>query len=46
LIEPLSLLTVALGPIAKAAIVSVGAIVLSSGLVVALRRVPVIARML
>jgi surface polysaccharide O-acyltransferase-like enzyme len=41
-----ALLTVALGPIAKAATVSVGAVVLSWGLVVALRRVPVIARVL
>jgi peptidoglycan/LPS O-acetylase OafA/YrhL len=41
-----ALLAVALGPIAKGAIVSVGAVVLSWGIVVALRRVPVIARVL
>jgi hypothetical protein len=41
-----ALLTVALGPIAKGAAATVGAIVLSWGLVLALRRVPVIARVL
>jgi peptidoglycan/LPS O-acetylase OafA/YrhL len=41
-----ALLTVALGPIAKGAIVFVGAVALSWGIVVALRRVPVIARVL
>jgi len=41
-----ALLMVALGPIAKGAIVFVGAVVLSWGSVVALRRVPVIARVL
>jgi surface polysaccharide O-acyltransferase-like enzyme len=41
-----ALLTVALGPIAKGAIVFVGAVVLSWGAVVTLRRVPVIARVL
>jgi peptidoglycan/LPS O-acetylase OafA/YrhL len=41
-----ALLAVALGPIAKGAIVYVGGVALSWGLVVALRRVPVIARML
>jgi surface polysaccharide O-acyltransferase-like enzyme len=41
-----ALLTVALGPIAKGAIVFVGSVVLSWGSVVALRRVPVIARVL
>ena len=41
-----ALLTVALSPIAKGAIVFVGAVVLSWGPVVALRRVPVIARVL
>jgi peptidoglycan/LPS O-acetylase OafA/YrhL len=40
------LLAVALGPIAKGAIVCVGAVVLSWGIVVVLRRVPVIARVL
>jgi peptidoglycan/LPS O-acetylase OafA/YrhL len=42
----LALLTVALGAFAKGAIVFVGAVVLSWGAVVALRRVPVIARVL
>jgi peptidoglycan/LPS O-acetylase OafA/YrhL len=41
-----ALLAVALGPIAKAAISFVGAVALSWGIVVALRRVPVIARVL
>jgi peptidoglycan/LPS O-acetylase OafA/YrhL len=41
-----ALLTIALGPIAKGAIVFVGAVVLSWGTVVALRRVPVIAPVL
>lgn len=41
-----ALLTVALGPVVKGAIVFVGAVGLSWGSVVALRRVPVIARML
>jgi peptidoglycan/LPS O-acetylase OafA/YrhL len=41
-----ALLTVALGAIAKGAIVFVGVVVLSWGAVVALRRVPVIARVL
>jgi surface polysaccharide O-acyltransferase-like enzyme len=41
-----ALLPVALGPIAKAAIVSAGVVALSWGIVVALRRVPVIARVL
>jgi peptidoglycan/LPS O-acetylase OafA/YrhL len=41
-----ALLAVALGPIAKAAIIFVGAVALSWGIVVALRRVPVIARVL
>jgi peptidoglycan/LPS O-acetylase OafA/YrhL len=41
-----ALLAVALGPIAKGAIVSAGAIILSWGLVVALRRAPGIARVL
>jgi peptidoglycan/LPS O-acetylase OafA/YrhL len=41
-----ALLTVALGPIAKGAIVFVGAVALSWGIVVALRRVPVLARVL
>jgi peptidoglycan/LPS O-acetylase OafA/YrhL len=41
-----ALLTVALGPIAKGATVYVGAVVLSWGLVVALRRIPLIARVL
>ncbi|HEY2530175.1 MAG TPA: acyltransferase family protein [Xanthobacteraceae bacterium] len=41
-----ALLAVALGPIAKGAIVFVGAVALSRGIVVALRRVPVIARVL
>jgi peptidoglycan/LPS O-acetylase OafA/YrhL len=41
-----ALLTAALGPIAKGAAVTIGAIVLSWGLVVALRRVPLIARVL
>jgi len=36
--------TVVLSPIAKGAIVFVGAVVLSWGAVVALRRIPVIAR--
>ncbi len=40
------LLAVAAGPIAKGAIVSVGAIALSWGFVVALRRIPGIARVL
>jgi peptidoglycan/LPS O-acetylase OafA/YrhL len=40
------LLAVALGPITKGAIVYVGAVALSWGIVVALRRVPVIARVL
>jgi hypothetical protein len=42
----LALLAVALGPIAKGAIVYVGTVALSWGVVVALRRVPVIARVL
>jgi peptidoglycan/LPS O-acetylase OafA/YrhL len=41
-----ALLAVALGPIAKGAIVFVGAAALNWGIVVALRRVPVIARVL
>ncbi len=41
-----ALLAVALGPIAKAAIIFVGAVALSWGIVVALRRVPLIARVL
>jgi len=41
-----TLLAVALGPIAKGSIVFVGAVALSWGIVVALRRVPVIARLL
>src|ERR1700730_12072351 len=41
-----ALLAVALGPIAKGSIVLVGAVALSWGIVVALRRVPVIARVL
>jgi peptidoglycan/LPS O-acetylase OafA/YrhL len=41
-----ALLAVALGAIAKGAIVYVGAVALSWGIVVALRRVPVIARVL
>jgi len=41
-----ALLTVALGPIAKGAIVFVGAVALSWGIVLVLRRVPVIARLL
>ena len=41
-----ALLAVALGPIAKGAIVYVGAVALSWGIVVALRRVPVTARVL
>lgn len=41
-----ALLTVALGAIAKGAIVFVGAVVLSWGAVVTLRRIPVIARVL
>jgi peptidoglycan/LPS O-acetylase OafA/YrhL len=41
-----ALLPVALGPIAKAAIISAGVVALSWGIVVALRRVPVIARVL
>jgi peptidoglycan/LPS O-acetylase OafA/YrhL len=41
-----ALLAAAPGPIAKSAIVSIGAIALSWGLVVALRRVPLIARVL
>lgn len=41
-----ALLTVALGPIAKAGIACVGTVILSWGLVVALRRIPVIARVL
>jgi len=41
-----ALLAVAAGPIAKGTIVSVGAIALSWGFVVALRRIPVIARVL
>jgi len=41
-----ALLAVALGPVAKGAIVYVGAVALSWGIVVALRRVPVIARVL
>jgi hypothetical protein len=39
-------LAVALGPIAKGVIVSVGAIGLSWGFVMALRRVPAIARVI
>jgi hypothetical protein len=41
-----ALLAVALGPITKGAIVFVGAVALSWGIVVVLRRVPVIARVL
>jgi peptidoglycan/LPS O-acetylase OafA/YrhL len=41
-----ALLAVALGPIAKGAIVFVGAVALSWGMVVALRRIPAIARVL
>jgi peptidoglycan/LPS O-acetylase OafA/YrhL len=41
-----ALLAVALGPIAKGAIVYIGAVALSWAIVVALRRVPVIARVL
>jgi peptidoglycan/LPS O-acetylase OafA/YrhL len=41
-----ALLAVALGPVAKGAIVSAGAIALSWAIVVALRRAPVIARVL
>ena len=41
-----ALLAVTLGPIAKGAIVFVGAVAVSWGIVVALRRVPVIARVL
>jgi peptidoglycan/LPS O-acetylase OafA/YrhL len=41
-----ALLAAALGPIEKGVIVSLGAVILSWGLVVALRRVPVIARVL
>ena len=41
-----ALLAVALGPIAKGSIVFVSAVALSWGIVVALRRVPVIARVL
>jgi hypothetical protein len=41
-----TLLAVALGPIAKGSIVFVGAVALSWGTVVALRRIPVIARLL
>jgi len=41
-----ALLAIALGPIAKGAIVFVGAVALSWGIVAALRRVPVIARVL
>ena len=41
-----ALLAAALGPIAKGAVVTIGAVVLSWGLVVALRRVPLIARVL
>jgi len=41
-----ALLAVALGPIAKGAIVFVGAVALSWGIVVVLRRVPPIARLL
>jgi peptidoglycan/LPS O-acetylase OafA/YrhL len=41
-----ALLAVALGPIAKGSIVFVGAVALSWGMVLALRRVPVIARVL
>jgi hypothetical protein len=41
-----ALLAVVLGPIAKGAIVFVGAVALSWGIVAALRRVPVIARVL
>ena len=41
-----ALLAVAPGPITKGAIVSVGAVALSWGIVVALRRVPAIARVL
>lgn len=41
-----ALLAVALGPLAKGAIVSAGAVVLSWAMVAALRRVPVIARVL
>jgi peptidoglycan/LPS O-acetylase OafA/YrhL len=41
-----ALLTVALGPVVKGAIVYVGAVTVSWGMVVALRRVPMIARVL
>jgi peptidoglycan/LPS O-acetylase OafA/YrhL len=41
-----ALLTVALGPIVKGAIVYVGAVTLTWGMVVALRRIPMIARVL
>ena len=41
-----ALLAVALGPIGKGVVVSIGAVVLSWGLVVALRRVPLVARVL
>jgi len=41
-----ALLAVALGPIAKGSVVFVGAVALSWGIVAALRRVPVIARVL
>ena len=41
-----ALLAVAAGPIAKGAIVSVGAVALSWGFVVALRKMPVIARVI
>jgi surface polysaccharide O-acyltransferase-like enzyme len=41
-----ALLTVALGPLTKGAIVYVGAVALTWGMVVALRRVPIIARVL
>jgi hypothetical protein len=41
-----TLLTVALGPIVKGAIVYIGAVTLTWGIVVALRRVPMIARAL
>jgi hypothetical protein len=39
-----AMLAVALGPIAKGAIVCVGAVILSWGIVVAFRRIPVVER--
>ena len=41
-----ALLAVALSPIAKSAIVYVGVVALSWGMVAALRRIPVVARVL